>query len=642
MSHTYAADTSTTYIPVDIRDHSINNTAVVNSGHSVWVPVLDLLANSNKIPLSEFPSDEWFNYIGARVFPSVVLMIIAVCVCCCTLSWRSNPKWGSRFPRKDWEKKLKKEELGSLPLNPTKGLHGASIEGRIGKTTRYLRAPAFCGCVLLGVGGILTIGHGFYALTVLNADFNELVPKVNLVSNTIKELHPMTQNAAIHLKGIEGNCVGWNQLAPETQNTVRSKTGVLSEQMNNVSLVLYDINSLTKNMPDYFNDGNVIVSSLTTSWKWAFLFILLTPLIASGCYVHAFMRLVERGLFKTVWKKHELKEHEDYDIPWAQLELLRPENVRLWRILGWDEENWNEDNETSWPESEKKTWRNLDRGSAKHVDYSELEAAEKLGFTASTWDPEYPEERVVRSWNQAVLDLQSIPIMVIMLYMVLIASFTLLTGVMLGAYCNNADDNTIRIADEMKAENMTHNVTEIMSYFIKGTPKDNPIIEKMREVQNMIGPLYANSVSILPAIDALSVWCQDVGSSDVQDVLRNTVPRLKQVIPFARRDWVFRHYDAIVNKDLCTDFADSVGFYTLLTLISALLLIPYWALLAHRYLIECAVWHVRKHEESPETKKLIKRMKKEKEGYELAPVWGCCAPPRRGHQYLIARPEPWK
>lgn len=63
------------------------------------------------------------------------------------------------------------------------------------------------------------------------------------------------------------------------------------------------------------------------------------------------------------------------DLSW---EDMNSSEQKLWSILGWDEDSWEE--ETDPPESDDTYWEDL---TAK-----QREAAEQLGYTQESWDEE--------------------------------------------------------------------------------------------------------------------------------------------------------------------------------------------------------------------------------------------------------------
>jgi hypothetical protein len=62
-------------------------------------------------------------------------------------------------------------------------------------------------------------------------------------------------------------------------------------------------------------------------------------------------------------------------VPYAE---LSPDQRALWAVLGWNEANWDSEDETAYPPSETKTWDELSP--------EEQKAASGLGYTQESWD----------------------------------------------------------------------------------------------------------------------------------------------------------------------------------------------------------------------------------------------------------------
>lgn len=84
----------------------------------------------------------------------------------------------------------------------------------------------------------------------------------------------------------------------------------------------------------------------------------------------------------------EKRYHVDNGLPWADLEESKPENAEMWRILGWNQINWDASNPAIYPRSENKTWAQLSRRAVPPFENSEQQAAVFLGFSKDSWDGE--------------------------------------------------------------------------------------------------------------------------------------------------------------------------------------------------------------------------------------------------------------
>jgi acyl-CoA-binding protein len=85
----------------------------------------------------------------------------------------------------------------------------------------------------------------------------------------------------------------------------------------------------------------------------------------------------------------EKRYHADNSLPWNDLLIARPQNGKMWEVLGWNQVSWEGDDPAFYPRSESKTWAQLSREArGGRFDVSEQQAASFLGFTQHTWDVE--------------------------------------------------------------------------------------------------------------------------------------------------------------------------------------------------------------------------------------------------------------
>merc|ERR1719326_1827385 len=136
----------------------------------------------------------------------------------------------------------------------------------------------------------------------------------------------------------------------------------------------------------------------------------------------------------------------------------------------------------------------------------------------------------------------------IVVLMTALSCVLLLAGVTTGGFCSASHDNTINLVSAFQNGNKTSNITSFVSYVLTGSPPNNMIVEKLREVENTLGPISANMWIIVPALDLLGAICSRVQDAMLSQVIKEAVPDIEQVLPFVHRDHIYRFYDQIVHQ----------------------------------------------------------------------------------------------
>jgi len=373
--------------------------------------------------------------------------------------------------------------------------------------------------------------------------------------------------------------------------------------------------------------------------------VITTALLAS-CYAGYFLWLAEKEYSTIFERDDQQREHEDFGVPWAQIQVMRPHNIECWKALGWTEKVWDIDDWKKNPLSEKKPWHKLTRptpmtpAEAKAALYrpvalSELEAAKELGFTRATWDVETPEERFARMGREVVFHWGSCPVMVLMMLFVCVAAFLLTAGLTAGAYCYRPVSNTLSVVDQLSG-GANPRMQGIMQHYLTGTPADNIVIDAIHESMTNLAPIEVNRVKLNAAINRIELRCPAVDLENVGFIGSS----FQQFLPFTKRDWVIRRWDSIINVGLCGTFVNSIFWYIVTTLFVALFIIPSFAMTCHKYMLMASETQRRKMvAEDKEHEKLVKKKAKK---IEQKGFWEGCFTHKEGQKPLIWRPEtPW-
>lgn len=193
---------------------------------------------------------------------------------------------------------------------------------------------------------------------------------------------------------------------------------------------------------------------------------------------------------------------------------------------------------------------------------------------------------MARLTNCLVLELGAIPIVLVIAFMTLVSATVLFGGVALGGFCAHAEHNTVNIVSSLREGTRHNNITTLTQFYLTGHPNNNSIVETLRSVENSVGPISENMWILGPALDLLGLWCHRMGSAMLPSLLKEVVPDLELILPLAKRDHIYGHYNQIVNLGLCGQLVGSVGWYLVCQMFVGLVLLPMIAIHAHRYLTE--------------------------------------------------------
>merc|ERR1719162_964801 len=90
----------------------------------------------------------------------------------------------------------------------------------------------------------------------------------------------------------------------------------------------------------------------------------------------------------------EKRYHADNSLPWDDLVIARPQNGKMWEVLGWTKASWEGDEPALYPRSESNSWSALGRTArGGRFNETEQQAASFLGFTQPTWDMDDAQNR---------------------------------------------------------------------------------------------------------------------------------------------------------------------------------------------------------------------------------------------------------
>merc|ERR1712130_81701 len=102
------------------------------------------------------------------------------------------------------------------------------------------------------------------------------------------------------------------------------------------------------------------------------------------------------------------------------------------------------------------------------------------------------------------------------------------------------------------------------------------------------------------------------------------IPDIEQILPLAKRDFVFGHYDNIMLRGVCNQLVGAIGWYMVCQIISGMVLIPMIAWKSHRYLSEVAAEAKSKHAAKEESRTLMDERKMLPEPSKRGNLWNCC------------------
>jgi len=196
--------------------------------------------------------------------------------------------------------------------------------------------------------------------------------------------------------------------------------------------------------------------------------------------------------------------------------------------------------------------------------------------------------RMAKWTNFLVLDLGAIPIVAVIALMTVLSALLLFVGVNAGLFCAAYEKNTINLISATQNGNRTSDVTGLVEFYLSGAPADNAIVENLRTVRGILAPLAPFIGIVAFAVDFLGVFCSSLGKSDLGQVISETTSAIQQILPMAKRQRVFEHYNDIVVMGMCDTFVGSLGWYLICSLISGMILLPLVAWQSHTYLSEVA------------------------------------------------------
>jgi len=234
--------------------------------------------------------------------------------------------------------------------------------------------------------------------------------------------------------------------------------------------------------------------------------------------------------------------------------------------------------------------------------------------------------RMARITNMLVLEYGAVPIVVVILIMTVISGLFMFAGTALGGFCWDPGYNTVNLVSAAREGTRGNNITTLVSFYVEGPPTHNTIIETLRKVDGIMTPISSYMWIITPALELLGLLCQRIGSADLGALISEAIPDVNQILPIAKRDRVYSHYDSIVNRGICGQLASAIGWYMICTMICGMVLLPIIAVEAHKYLTFVAAEESNKKVKQQETEALITRQDdEEKQKRQKQNFWTCCS-----------------
>lgn len=199
---------------------------------------------------------------------------------------------------------------------------------------------------------------------------------------------------------------------------------------------------------------------------------------------------------------------------------------------------------------------------------------------------ESKDPQMARITNFLLLDLGAVPIVTVILLMTVVSAACMFLGTAIGGFCAHPQYNTVNLMSSMQEghQAITSNMTTIVGYYVQGVPTENMIVENLRKIEGILTPVSEFMWIIAPALDVLGVFCKRIGSADITGLLETAVPDIAHILPLAKRDRVYGHYDDIVVRGVCGQLEGAIGWYMLCQIVSGMFLLPIIAMEAHRYL----------------------------------------------------------
>lgn len=228
--------------------------------------------------------------------------------------------------------------------------------------------------------------------------------------------------------------------------------------------------------------------------------------------------------------------------------------------------------------------------------------------------------------NFCMLDLGAIPIGIIVLLIAAVCAGVGYVGTTMGSFCSDPEMNTINAMSAFQNGNHTSSYTKLVSFYLTGKPDKNPIIETLTSVENTIKPLAENLWLITPALDLLGLLCGRTRKADLSTVVGTAIPAIHEILPIAKRDNIYKQYNTIVVEGLCGQFTGAVGWYLTCQAFAGIFLLPYIAILAHRYMLEYTYEQKKLAEkkEKEEEAKLLEESKVDTEAKKPRGLFTCC------------------
>jgi len=185
-----------------------------------------------------------------------------------------------------------------------------------------------------------------------------------------------------------------------------------------------------------------------------------------------------------------------------------------------------------------------------------------------------------------------IPMIFAVLILVIVAAVVMFMGDTLGLYCENREENTVRLVSAFVGNgNMTSNsTTQLVSFYLLGHPKANPMVELLKKARHYVSMANDLSAILLPALNVVGMLCGRIGNAHPARLIHEVLPDINRLLPEVRRDTMYARFDGLVNKGVCTLGVSAIFWWWVTMVLAAVVIMPLMLYHLNRYLLDHEEW----------------------------------------------------
>jgi hypothetical protein len=197
--------------------------------------------------------------------------------------------------------------------------------------------------------------------------------------------------------------------------------------------------------------------------------------------------------------------------------------------------------------------------------------------------------------------------------LMLVSAAMLFVGMTVGMFCADPIENVKGLVGNILkverkdgaispvAANATTpiDLNSVIDYFLQDNiPKKSQGIKSIVTlVEGTIGAISIAPIAFAPAITALGIFCDRLGSARLLKLLDDAIWEVRAILPLARRSKIHLIFKRTVINGVCGDLISNVFWLFWTNIVMAIVVVPIFRVLVKNYLTEIENWRIQKEEE---------------------------------------------